>query len=152
MKKSLRIMMGMTDIGFIIYWGVIWLGVIPKEYGYQDYSNEYLVDWNLSFIPLDLIISFTGLLSMYYFYKRKDSWKPLCMISLALTFSSGLQAIAFWAIRGDFSWMWWIPNLFLMLYPLYFLIDLIIGRQGANSIHGIPRTVLEGSNSNEGTY
>ena len=30
-------------------------------------------------------------------------------------------AIAFWLIRGDFDPSWWIPNLYLMIYPLFFL-------------------------------
>ncbi|MNZ82790.1 hypothetical protein D3C78_1014970 [compost metagenome] len=108
-----------------MYWLIIALGVLPKEYGYQDYTNEYLVHWNLSFIPLDLFISLTGLMSIYYYRKRKAVWSPLCLISLALTFCSGLQAIAFWAIRGDFDWLWWVPNVFLMIYPAVYIVDLM---------------------------
>lgn len=125
MSKSLRFFMWMTDIGFIIYWFVIWFGLIPKEYGYQDYNNEYLVDWNLSFIPIDLFISFTGLMSLYCYKKGIKMWSSLCIISLTLTFCSGLQAIAFWGIRSDFDWFWWIPNLFLMIYPLFFLFGMM---------------------------
>lgn len=125
MKKSLRWMMWMTDIGFVIYWSVIWLGLIPKEYGYQDYTNEYLVDWNTSFIPLDLCISLTGMLSLYCYNKRIAQWRSLCLISLTLTFCSGLQAIAFWGIRQDYDWLWWAPNVFLMVYPLFYMFGLI---------------------------
>jgi hypothetical protein len=32
-----------------------------------------------------------------------------------------MQAISFWAIRGDFDWVWWAPNLFLLVYPWWFL-------------------------------
>jgi hypothetical protein len=42
-------------------------------------------------------------------------------LSLALTSCSGLMAISFWAIRGDFDLSWWLPNLFLLVYPLFFL-------------------------------
>ncbi|MNI32359.1 hypothetical protein D3C73_862690 [compost metagenome] len=125
MRRSLRYMMWMTDIGFIGYWLVIWFGLIPKEYGYQDYNNEYLVDWNLSFIPLDLLISMTGLMSLYYYKRRMKTWSSLCLISLTLTFCSGLQAIAFWGIRADFDWFWWVPNLFLMVYPLFYIFDIL---------------------------
>lgn len=40
------------------------------------------------------------------------------LISLVLTSTAGLQAIAFWALRGDFALEWWAPNLFLLLFPL----------------------------------
>jgi hypothetical protein len=43
------------------------------------------------------------------------------LISSVLTSCSGLQAVAFWALRGDFDVIWWAPNLFLLLYPLVFL-------------------------------
>lgn len=35
--------------------------------------------------------------------------------------STGLNAITFWVIRGKFDWTWWLPNLYLMLYPLFFI-------------------------------
>jgi hypothetical protein len=28
---------------------------------------------------------------------------------------------SFWTLRGDFDPAWWLPNLFLLLYPLCFL-------------------------------
>jgi hypothetical protein len=117
--------MWITDVGFLIYWSVIGVGLIPQEYGYQDYTNEYLVAWNASFIPLDLFISLTGIMSLYFYKKKIEMWKSLCLISLTLTFCSGLQAIAFWAIRQDYDWLWWAPNLFLMIYPLFYIVNLI---------------------------
>lgn len=120
MGKSLKAFMLFTDIGFLFYWTVTFLEWIPKQYLYQDYSNELLVAWNLSFIPLDLLISATGLISISCYNRQKEVWSTLCLISLVLTFCSGLQAIAFWAIRLDFDLAWWIPNLFLMIYPLFF--------------------------------
>jgi len=125
MSRTLRALMWMTDIGFILYWTVTWTGLIPEEYQYKDYGNELLVAWNVSFAPLDLIISVTGLLSLSYYRARNPLWRPLCTISLVLTFCSGLQAIAFWAIRADFDWMWWTPNLYVLFYPLLFLPGLI---------------------------
>lgn len=43
------------------------------------------------------------------------------MLSLILTSCSGLQAIAFWAFKEDYDWSWWIPNMYLLIYPLFFL-------------------------------
>jgi hypothetical protein len=79
------------------------------------------VAWNWSFLPLDLFISFTGISSLILFSKSNRLWKQLAIISLALTFCSGLQAIAFWAIKKDFDIAWWIPNLYLLIYPLFYI-------------------------------
>lgn len=49
----------------------------------------------------------------------------MALISLTLTFCSGLQAIAFWIIKADYDLMWWIPNLYLLIYPLFFIPKLI---------------------------
>lgn len=121
MKKSLRWLMLLTDIGFLVYWTSTFTGWIPDEYLYKDYTNEVVVSWNLSFIPLDIVISLTGLWSLYLYRKGSRRWAPLCMVSLSLTFCSGLQAISFWVLRGDFDIWWWTPNLFLLIYPLLYL-------------------------------
>jgi hypothetical protein len=125
MSKSLKGFMLVTDIGFIVYWLVTFLGILPAEYLYKDYTNEIMMAWNISFVPLDLFISATGLWSMYLYHKKKDIWSAMCIVSLSLTFCSGLQAIAFWGLRYDFDVSWWIPNLFLLIYPLFYLPALI---------------------------
>jgi hypothetical protein len=38
-----------------------------------------------------------------------------------LTLCSGLMAISFWIFHKDFDWGWWIPNLFLLFYPVFYL-------------------------------
>jgi len=110
-----------VDIGFIVYWFITLLGVIPGEYLFKDYNNPILWAWNWSFLPLDLFISASGLTSVYLWRQKNPNWAPLALISLVLTFCSGLQAIAFWSIRLDFDISWWLPNLFLLLYPLFFM-------------------------------
>ena len=110
-----------VDIGFIAYWLITLLHLIPGEYLFQDYNNPILVAWNWSFLPLDLFISATGLSSLYLWRKQNPAWAPLALISLVLTSCSGLQAIAFWIIRRDFDPLWWGPNLILLVYPLFFI-------------------------------
>ncbi len=119
--KTLRPFFLVVDIGFIIYWIITAAKVIPGEYLFPDYHNPLLVTWNWSFLPLDLFISATGLTSIALFKKEHRAWRPLALISLVLTSTSGLQAIAFWAIQGWFDWSWWLPNLFLLVYPLFFI-------------------------------
>lgn len=125
MNKTLKILFLITDIGFILYWLITLLELIPKEYLYQDYQNELLVIWNWSFLPLDIIISLTGFISIYLHRIKTPNWKYFALISLTLTFCSGLQAIVFWIIKLDFDPMWWIPNLYLLLYPLFFIPSLL---------------------------
>ncbi len=119
--KYLKPFFVITDIGFIIYWIITLLKIIPEEYLFKDYSNPIMIAWNWSFLPLDLMISFTGLLSLFLHWKQNEKWKHLAFFSLVLTFCSGLQAISFWIISLDFDITWWIPNLYLMIYPIFFI-------------------------------
>lgn len=119
--RCLRWFFLVTDIGFIVYWVITAVHLIPKEYLFKDYDNPILMAWNWSFLPLDLFISATGLASLYFYRRNRPEWRSLALVSLVLTFCSGLQAIAFWVIRNDFNLSWWVPNLFLLLYPLFYI-------------------------------
>ncbi|MCM2590058.1 YvaD family protein [Rossellomorea marisflavi] len=114
-----------TDIGFIIYWLVTFMGWIPKEWAFKDYDDPHIVAWNWSFLPLDLLISATGLTSLHLLKRGNPSWKGIALISLVLTSCSGLQAVAFWAWMKDFDAAWWGFNLYLLLYPFLFIPGLI---------------------------
>lgn len=111
----------LVDLGFVLYWLSSVLHWFPQEYLFKDYDNPILQAWNYSFLPLDLMVSATGLSSVWCHARGSRQWAPLALISLILTSCSGLQAVAFWALRGDFDAMWWAPNLFLLFYPLVFL-------------------------------
>lgn len=130
MVRGLRVLMLLTDLGFLAYWVVTLAHLIPAQYLFKDYDNPILMAWNWSFLPLDLLISATGLRALWLFRRGVDAWRPLAIISLTLTSCSGLQAISFWVLRSDFDPVWWIPNLFLLVYPWYFLWKLRAGEQG----------------------
>ncbi len=119
--NQLKIFFLIVDLGFIAYWLITLAHLIPEEYLFNDYKNEIIMAWNWSFFPLDIFISITGLSSLYYHKKQNSKWERLALISLVLTFCSGLQAIAFWVIRSDYNISFWILNLFLMIYPIYFI-------------------------------
>ncbi|WP_433945205.1 YvaD family protein [Paenibacillus sp. SN-8-1] len=119
--KLLKPFFLITDIGFIIYWIVTYLHVIPTSWAFKDYNNPIIIAWNWSFLPLDILISITGLSSLYLYRKQRAAWRSVALISLVLTFCSGLQAIAFWLISNDFDITWWLFNLYLMIYPLFFI-------------------------------
>lgn len=126
MNGKLRVLLLLTDVGFLTYWLVTYFHLIPPSLAYQDYTNKLLVVWNWSFFPLDILISATGLTGLYLHRRKHAAWQPLILISLVLTTCSGLQAIAFWSIKGDFDLGWWIPNLFLLAYPLFFLPGMVV--------------------------
>lgn len=119
--KFLKPFFLVTDIGFILYWIVTYFHIIPDPWAFKDYNNPIMIDWNWSFFPLDILISITGLTSLYLYKQNNLTWRPMALISLVLTFCSGLQAIAFWAFANDFDIYWWGFNLYLMIYPLFFL-------------------------------
>lgn len=123
--KLLKPFFIVTDFGFIAYWLITLLHFIPNDLLFKDYNDSISVSWNWSFFPLDMFISATGILSIFYYAKNKSLWKSLCMVSLVLTFCSGLQAISFWVLRRDFDVTWWIPNLYLLIYPVFFIIKLL---------------------------
>lgn len=123
--RTLKPFFLVTDIGFIIYWLVTALGLIPAASLFKDYHDPLLVAWNWSFLPLDLCISATGIGSLLLERRGDRRWQPLALISLALTFCSGLQAIAFWAYRADFDAIWWLANGYLLIYPLCFIPGLL---------------------------
>ena len=123
--KILKHFLLFTDTGFILYWLFTSLHIFPEKYLFKDYENPILVAWNWSFLPMELIISFTGILSLFLYKKHLKYWSKLALISLVLTSCSGLQAISFWTLRGDFDLMWWLANLFLLIYPLFFIPHLL---------------------------
>ncbi|GEM44728.1 DUF5360 family protein [Deinococcus cellulosilyticus] len=112
-----------TDLGFLVYWMLTAVGVLSPVPADALHSSDFLTAWNWSFLPLDVLASLLGLLAV--FLTSRFDVTPLVVVSLTLTHVAGLNAIAFWAIRGDFSLEWWLPNLYLMLFPLWFLPRLI---------------------------
>ena len=118
--RALRGLMLVTDLGFIAYWAVTGLHAVPEAYLFKDYQDPLIVAWNWSFLPLDLTISASGLLSLWLQRRGDRRWPALTLVSLTLTSCSGLMALAFWALRRDFDVTWWLPNAFLLVYPLFF--------------------------------
>ncbi|GAA3036336.1 DUF5360 family protein [Streptosporangium longisporum] len=124
MLRVTKALMLVTDLGFVVYFTVTGIGLIPPEWAFADYADPLMADWNWSFLWIDLPASVTGLTSLCLLRRGSPSGPPLMLVSLVLTTASGLMAIAFWTLRGDFSLAWWIPNLYLMLFPLPAIIRL----------------------------
>jgi hypothetical protein len=126
--RTLRLLLLVTDWGFILYWSVTALAAahviaLPAAWMFRNHEDPTMVAWNWSFLPLDLAASALGLLAV----RSRGAWKGLAAVSLALTSCAGLMAVSFWAVSGDFALSWWAPNLFLMAWPWIFLPGLMRG-------------------------
>ncbi|MGH3146903.1 MAG: DUF5360 family protein [Rubrobacter sp.] len=126
--RLLKPLLLITDLGFVAYWSVIALDLVPAAYMFADYHDPALVAWNWSFLLLDLLVSATGLTGLWLRRKGLPSWRGVVLVSLVLTSCAGLQAVSFWALRGDFELAWWLPNLFLLFYLPYFVFGLLRAR------------------------
>ncbi|MFI6790453.1 DUF5360 family protein [Nonomuraea sp. NPDC050383] len=136
MLRATKALMLATDVGFVAYFTVTGLGLIPPEWAFAGYTDPVMVAWNWSFLWIDLAASATGLTSLWLLARSgvaspsSGAGVPLMLVSLVLTMASGLMAIAFWTLRGDFSLAWWIPNLYLMLFPLPAIVALVVAPRG----------------------
>jgi hypothetical protein len=110
-----------VDLGFIAYWFITYFHFLPPELLYNDYKNPLMVDWNWSFFPIDMLISLSGLQSIRLYQSKSVHWIFFALGSLFLTMCSGLMAISFWIYHNDFDLVWWLPNLFLLIYPFFYL-------------------------------
>lgn len=128
MLRATKVLMLLTDIGFVVYFTVTGLALIPPEWAFADYTSPLMVAWNWSFLWIDLAASLTGLASLALLRRGSPSGPGLMLVSLVLTMASGLMAIAFWTLRGDFSLAWWLPNLFLLLFPVPAVVRLTLCR------------------------
>ena len=128
--KRMKPLVLVTDVSFILYWSVsllILLGVevVPEAWPFKDYDNPIIYAWTWSLFPLDMVLSICGLHAIRRHAAGDPSWRGLAAFSLALTFCAGFMAICFWAIRLDFDPSWWGANLFLTIWPLFFLPKLV---------------------------
>lgn len=122
---GLRACLWITDMGFIIYWGITALHILPASVLFKDYDNPIMVAWNWSFLPLDLLASMFGVATLALAYKERRQWKYTALVSLILTMCAGLMALTFWTFRLDFDVWWWVPNIFLLTWPMFFMKTLL---------------------------
>ena len=129
MPRNLRVLFLLTDIGFLLYWGLsgaMALGLlrVPADWLFRDYTDPNIVAWNWSFLPLDLLASVTGLGAVWLARgaAARRNWQPLALISMTLTFCAGFLALLFWSFQCSFDLGWWASNLFLVAWPLAALV------------------------------
>ncbi|WP_410876113.1 DUF5360 family protein [Nocardia sp. A7] len=117
-QRHIKTMMLVTDLGFLGYWIVTALGVLSVG------PDPFLRQWNWSFLGLDLAAIGLGLAGLAL-GSRSAVGLQVIVVSLALTAAAGLMALNFYVIRGDYSLMWWIPNMWLFLFPVAALATIV---------------------------
>jgi len=130
MSATLKMLLGITDLLFITYWlvalaMVLDLVSIPPELMYSNYNDARVVAWNWSFFPLDIVFSIMGLLAIKANRNGNEIWKTYAIVSLVLTMTAGGMAVSYWTLLSEFELSWFIPNLLLLVWPMFFLPGLI---------------------------
>jgi hypothetical protein len=118
-----------TDVAFLVYWSVAGLHEtkllsLPPEWLYPQADDPRVKAWNWSFLPLDLAFSATGLAAVSAM-RRGKPWRHLAIISLVLTMVAGGMAVSYWTLTGEIDWSWYGANLFLLIWPVFFLPGLL---------------------------
>ena len=126
MPRSLAIAITVTDVAFIIYWVVAALsqtGIVhvPAEWMYANYDQADVIAWNWSFLPMDLAFSVFGLKAVAAARREDPSWRAFAIVSLTLTMAAGGMAVSYWAILGELDPFWFLSNLALVIWPLFFM-------------------------------
>jgi hypothetical protein len=115
-----------SDSLMLLYWFIVTLDAlgclqVPEEHLYSNYHQPWMVVWNWSFLPLDLLMSLTGLLALRLCRQHVGAWYEVSLVSATLTFAAGFMAISYWTVAREFAWSWWIPNLALATWPIIYL-------------------------------
>ena len=130
MPRTLALFMTATDLLFLAYWSVSALSAagvvhIPASWMYLHYEQPDVVAWNWSFLPVDLAFSILGLAAVTASRRGAAIWRPLALVSLSFTTVAGGMAVSYWTLLRTFDPVWFLPNLLLMIWPLFFVPRLI---------------------------
>jgi multisubunit Na+/H+ antiporter MnhF subunit len=126
-RPTVKRFMLWTDVGFLGYWVLTITGFLSVG------TDPLLQAWNWSFLGLDLVAIGTGLLSVRLVTRSPSTSDRLMVVSLALTAAAGLMALNFYVVRADYDLAWWLPNLWLLLFPTTALVALGVPRRPARS-------------------
>lgn len=126
MPAGLARFLRVADGGMMAYWLVmvfacLKLVSLPHAAMYAGYGSAPIDAWNWSFAPLDVAFALTGFAALRAAAAGRPSWRVLAVVSLVLTMCAGGMAVSYWALAGDFSLAWWLPNCLLLGLPLLWL-------------------------------
>ncbi len=137
MNSPLGTALAITDTLFLAYWALSVLALIggvhlPAAWMYEGYDPPQTVAWNWSFFPLELAFSVLGLGAVQKARRNDPMWRPLALMSLVFSMTAGGMAIGYWTILRQFDPSWYLPNLAILLWPLFFLPKLLKEMGGPN--------------------
>lgn len=124
----MKALLTLTEVGMLAYWvfaGVVtagWIMVAP-EMMYPDHTNPLIVNWNWSFLPIDVLFAMAGLTARFAPLQTAHA-TLLQIVSLTLMFCAGLMAISFWALQCWFDVTWWGINAWLVILSVTALVQL----------------------------
>ena len=124
--RLLHALLSATDWLFILYWTASALDLVgvvhlPRDWLYPHHDDPRVVAWNWSFLPLDLAFSAAGLFALHQAKRPGADWRTPALVSLVLTMCAGGMAVSYWTLAQEFDPAWFMPNLFLLLWPIPFL-------------------------------
>jgi hypothetical protein len=134
MSRRLSMFMLATDMLFLAYWSLSLLAQLglmapPAGLMYAGYDQPRVIAWNWSFMPTDILFSVSGIVAVLLARRSSRLWHPVAIMSLCFTMIAGLMAISYWTLLREFDPVWYLPNLALVVWPLFFLPGLV--RQSA---------------------
>ena len=132
MPRSLAVLLTLTDVAFLLYWAMAALSVsglvqIPPDWMYANYDQRDVIAWNWSFLPMDLAFAWFGLRAVAAARRGDPVWRPYAIVSLTLTMAAGGMAVSYWALLREFDPVWFLSNLLLVIWPLFFMRRLLTG-------------------------
>ncbi len=115
----MKVLLTFTELAMLSYWifaAVVCLGwlVVSPELMYADHLNPLMVNWNWSFLPIDVLFAVCGLVARFG-PVRGAKREVLEIVGLTLMFCAGLMALSFWTLQGWFDLMWWGMNGWLVV-------------------------------------
>jgi Family of unknown function (DUF5360) len=111
MPMPLKLALTITDCLFIAYWTLAALDAasiieIPEAWLYAN-AHEPRVD------------------AVRLAQRGDQAWRPMALVSLLLTMVAGGMAVSYWTLLKEFDPAWFLPNLALFAWPLFFIGNLV---------------------------
>lgn len=115
--KIYKYILGFMGFGYISYWILAILGVIPIPYSN---ANEYAYEW--SFAVIDILIGLMNLISLFMYKKKNAYWKMMLTITLSISMGINFHTMIYWIILKNFSNPMWFMAMFVFSYSFIGLI------------------------------
>ncbi|MCK9268165.1 MAG: YvaD family protein [Alkaliphilus sp.] len=128
--KIYKLILGFMGFGYISYWILALLGVIPIEYSN---ANEFAYEW--SFAVIDILIGLMNLTSLFMYLRKNLYWKIMLTITLSVSVGINFHTMIYWVILKNFSNPMWFIAMWVFSYSLIGLI--LISKEKINGEYSV---------------